>query len=76
MTLTYPQLLLQNAEVEELTGFKTPSRQIQWLHAHGWVYETDRKNRPRVSRFYFDTRMSGQISTSKRETPRMGFLFP
>ena len=75
MIQSHPQLLLQNVDVKELTGFKLPSRQIEWLHSHGWVYETDRKGHPRIARSYFDARMSGQISTGHRDTPRMEFLF-
>ena len=75
MIQSYPNLLLQNVEVQELTGFKLPSRQVQWLHAGGWIYETDRHGRPRIARSYFDARMSGQTSSGRRDTPRVEFLF-
>ena len=51
--------MLSRDEIEILTGLKRPTAQARWLHAHNWIFETDRKGWPNVSRAFFDARMTG-----------------
>lgn len=68
-------IFLLPAEIEALTGFKLPARQISWLEFRGWIFETDRKGRPKVARTYFNARMTGLNLPGRRIGPRMEFLF-
>lgn len=70
-----PQLFLLPVELQTLTGFKLPTRQVEWLERRSWVFETDRKGHPRVARSYFDARMTGQPLSGRRIGPRTDFLF-
>ena len=47
-----PPFFLIPEEVETLTGFKTPARQITWLHGKGWRFEKSGSGRPIVARGY------------------------
>lgn len=74
-TLSAFPLFLLPAELETLTGFKLPTRQVQWLESRGWIFETDRRGHPRVSRTYFDARMTGLPLPGRRIGPRTEFFF-
>jgi hypothetical protein len=71
----FQQLFLLPVELQTLTGFKLPARQVAWLESRGWIFETDRNGRPRVARSYFDGRMTGQPLPGRRVGPRTDFLF-
>jgi hypothetical protein len=43
--------ILSPAELVELTSYKVPAKQKQWLIDRQWVFEVSR-NRPRVLRMY------------------------
>jgi hypothetical protein len=43
---------LNGDEVETLTGFKTPSRQVNWLRVKGWRFEINGNRKPIVARKY------------------------
>ena len=45
-------LFLTVDEVQDLTGFKTPARQVQWLRTKGWRFEVNGNRRPIVARKY------------------------
>ena len=68
-------LLLTLEDLQALTGAERPSAVIAWLSKHRWIYETDRNGRPKVSRAYFDARMSGLPLPGARVGPRTEFLF-
>lgn len=55
--------LLDDEDLQRLTGTKQPKRQCAWLDKHGWVYlpPERRGERPRVARAYHDARLSGQL---------------
>ena len=59
-------LFLTPVELEELTGYKINSKQVQWLAARGWRYEVSAIGRAKVSRSYCEARMgvSGENSSS------------
>lgn len=43
---------LTSDEIEALTGFKLPARQVNWLHTKGWRFEINGNRRPIVARKY------------------------
>jgi len=45
-------LFLNLEELEVLTGFKTPARQVNWLRKKGWRFEVNGNRRPIVARKY------------------------
>ena len=45
-------LFLSVEEVETLTGFKTPMRQVEWLRAKGWRFELNGNRKPIIARRY------------------------
>ena len=42
-------LFLTNSELQELTGYKTASKQIFWLRNHGYFVETNARGIPRIT---------------------------
>lgn len=69
-------ILLNRAELEELTGTKQPVRMATWLDRRHWVYEPParRGEIPKVSRQHFEDRMSGKPKTPRRSGPRLDFF--
>ncbi len=45
-------LFLLPDELETLTGFKLPARQVAWLSQKGWRFEINGNRRPIVARKY------------------------
>ncbi|MGV0959282.1 MAG: DUF4224 domain-containing protein [Limnohabitans sp.] len=43
---------LTTEEVSVLTGFKSLTRQVEWLQAKGWRFEINGNRRPIVARKY------------------------
>lgn len=68
-------LFLESDEIKSLTGYKLPARQAEWLVRNGWIFETDRRGHPKVSRSFFDARMSGHTLPGRRLGPRTDFFF-
>lgn len=53
-----PELLSDN-EVAAITGYLTPSRQIQWLASNGWQHVLSGARRPVVGRLYARLKLAG-----------------
>ncbi len=45
-------LFLTADELSTLTGFKTPKRQVEWLHTKGWRFEINGNRQAIVARKY------------------------
>lgn len=45
-------LFLTPEEVEQLTGFRAPARQVAWLRDKGWRFEINGNRRAIVARKY------------------------
>lgn len=43
---------LTDIELETLTGFKTPTRQVDWLRNKGWRFEVNGNRKPVIARKY------------------------
>lgn len=50
---------LNEDEIEELTGAKQLTNQVQWLIDRDWQFELNRKNRVMVGRWYARLKLSG-----------------
>lgn len=66
-------LFLAPEEVETLTGFKAPGRQIRWLSGKGWRFEQSGSGRPIVARKYAE-KMLGCGGENDRPMPNFGAL--
>ncbi len=56
---------LSSDEIEALTGFKLPARQVGWLHTKGWRFEINGNRRPIVARKYAEKMLGcGEVEES------------
>ena len=70
-----PHLFLMPEEVELLTGFKLPARQVRWLHAKGWRFVVNGNRRPIVARKYAEKMLGcGDADGEQIYTPNFGAL--
>ena len=69
-------ILLNRAELQALTGLQRPSAMKTWLERRNWIFETATRSSdiPKVSRQYFDYRMSGCAIPGQRQGPRVNFF--
>lgn len=51
--------LLTDDEVASITGYQTPSRQVQWLASNGWQHVLNGARRPVVGRLYARLKLAG-----------------
>lgn len=61
-------------ELRDLTGYKVPAKQRDWLERNGWTYVEDRTGRPRVSRAHATQMLSGDSGPPSRPEPDFGKL--
>ena len=69
-----PPLFLIPEEVETLTGFKTPARQITWLRVKGWRFEKSGSGRPIVARGYAEKMLGCGAQESTIPRPNFNAL--
>jgi hypothetical protein len=50
-------MFLTADELRELTGYRRPSKQIEWLRERHWRFELNAAGHPRVARAYLERRM-------------------
>lgn len=65
---------LDAGELETLTGFKTPARQVQWLRGKGWRFEVNGNRRPIVARKYAEKMLGCGISEERGYVPNFAAL--
>lgn len=58
-------MFLVSAELQALTGYRSNSKQIQWLLSRGWIHEVSSVGRPIVARSYCEKRL-GFVADSER----------
>jgi hypothetical protein len=68
-----PPLFLTPDEVETLTGFKTPMRQVNWLRTQGWRFELNGNRKPIIARGYAE-KVLGCGADEQRPQPNFGAL--
>ena len=61
--LARPPLLLVIDEVQQITGFKLRSKQIDWLRNRHWQFEVNARGVPIIARSYAESRLSGVIAS-------------
>lgn len=62
-------MLLTEAELYELTGYKAAKGQIAWLRARGWRFEVNRIGRPKVDREYYRAKMGNHSAEAETVQP-------
>lgn len=65
---------LEPEEVATLTGFKTPARQVQWLHTKGWRFEVNGNRRPIVARKYAEKMLGCGAPEQRAYAPNFASL--
>lgn len=65
---------LDVVELETLTGFKTPARQVQWLRGKGWRFEVNGNRRPIVARKYAEKMLGCGIPEERGYAPNFAAL--
>ena len=63
-------LFLAAEEVETLTGFKTPMRQVDWLRTKGWRFELNGNRKPVIARRYAEKMLGCAASGTRMHTLR------
>lgn len=67
-------LFLSTDELETLTGFKTPARQVEWLRTKGWRFEINGNRRPIVARKYAEKMLGCGVPEERGYRPNFGAL--
>lgn len=60
--------MLSDDEMAQITGYKMPSRQLQWLKLNRWEFHVNRAGRPVVGRLYARMKFAG-ITPSQKTMP-------
>jgi hypothetical protein len=66
-------LFLEPGEVEVLTGFKTPARQVIWLRDKGWRFELNGNRRPIIARRYAEKMLGCGQDEGQHLAPQPNF---
>lgn len=74
MDTLHPPLFLIASEVEVLTGFKTPAKQISWLAGKGWRFEQSGSGRPVVARKYAEKMLGCDGDEGQHPRPNFSAL--
>lgn len=61
-------MLLDSADVQSLTGFIRPSKQIEWLRREGFTFRIGADGHPRVDRAHYLKMMGVTDLSAKRRT--------
>lgn len=72
--MSTPPLFLGPEEVETLTGFKTPMRQVEWLRTKGWRFEVNGNRKPIIARRYAEKVLGCDGDEGQRLRPNFGAL--
>ena len=59
---------LTSNELAEITGYKHPGSQREWLDANGWQYVLNAARRPIVGRYFARLRLAGVQPTANGGT--------
>lgn len=71
--MTHTSLFLSADELEYLTGYKLPCKQIEWLNARGYPHEENAAGHPRVLRAVVIERLGGKVADAptRRQRPNL-----
>ena len=60
-------MFLTDAELEQLTGTKQPSKMIEWLRREGFTFRVDRNGWPVVSADHVKQVLSGSAAVKRKK---------
>jgi hypothetical protein len=66
-------MFLTPAEIEDLTGYQMPARQIKWLKANHYPFEVGGDRKPKVLRSFVASRLGGVVEPEIPE-PKLHLL--
>lgn len=69
-----PGIFLTSEELETLTGFKFPARQVEWLRLKGWRFEINGNRKPIVARKYAEKMLGCGIPEEAGYRPNFAAL--
>lgn len=67
-------LFLTADELNTLTGFKTPARQVEWLRTKGWRFEINGNRRAIVARKYAEKMLGCGVPEVQGYQPNFGAM--
>ena len=67
-------LFLTLEELSQLTGFKTPARQVEWLRTKGWRFEINGNRRPIVARKYAENMLGCGVPEERSYQPNFSAM--
>lgn len=67
-------IFLNADELEALTGFKTPARQVEWLRTKGWRFEINGNRRAIVARKYAEKMLGCGVPEERGYKPNFSAL--
>lgn len=67
-------VFLNFEEMENLTGFKTPARQVGWLRVKGWRFELNGNGKPIIARRYAEKMLGCSSDHDVVQRPNFGAL--
>lgn len=72
--MTPEPLFLSTDEVVTLTGFRLPSRQVEWLKRKGWRFELNGNRQPIIARKYAEKMLGCGSSDGPAFAPNFAAL--
>lgn len=66
-------MFLSKDELQELTGFKAIKKQIEWLRARNYTFETTAAGKPKVLRDHVLHKMGGTMENHTRPLTQPDF---
>lgn len=67
-------LFLTADELNTLTGFKTPARQVEWLRTKGWRFEINGNRRAIVARKYAEKMLGCGVPEEQAYKPNFSAM--
>lgn len=67
-------LFLTADELNTLTGFKTPARQVEWLRTKGWRFEINGNRRAIVARKYAEKMLGCGVPEEQSYKPNFSAM--
>lgn len=64
-------MFLTHEELIELTGYKRPDKQREWLRLRAYPFELDARDRPKVLRAAVERRLGARMDTPREPKLRL-----
>lgn len=66
-------IFLDQQEINELTGYAMPSKQIEWLSSRAWIFEISRLGKVKVLRKYAEMKLGIPIDDASAKPTEPNF---